>query len=812
MDTSNVTAESSPADEARSPALENTGSVSAASTLAQPVHLRSCVLCRQRKVKCDRRQPCSNCIKSGATCVHPPGAGRAAKRPRQPVDTKVLDRLSQLEGTIKRLQHQAKDRENALYDSPSGLQNAFSTRGSRLSEQAANAQSSESGGVTQDLGRLVVDESSTRYVSNTMWADLTDSIEQLRGMFLETNDDDDEDLSRLEGDSPFSDETRSSPSVGANAALFGFRSIAHSLRHLHPSLQQSVALYQIFTDNIVPIVRIFHMPTLTRIYWSAVASLDSLDRETEALLFAIYYSAVISLDTTQCSELLAASRSTLLEQYRFAVEQALARANFLNTKSLLILQTFSLYLSVLRADDGTRTVWSLTALAAHLARGMGVHRDGTLFNLRPFDTEIRRRIWHHLYLLEYRSTEYHGCEPIIMDGTFDVRLPLNINDTDLSPDMTEFPEEREGATDMTFFHIRCEAMTVLGKLYRNTKGRGTDNSYTLQDRLQVLDDFEQWAKGYATRCDTADPLLFLTKKVSQFVVWRNKIFFYYIELVRRKQAAEERARNADATTSPQPDEPTETPSTAVLRDHLFETAINMLEASCEVLTDTRLQRWNWHTRTYLQWYSIVFVISEICTRPPSPLCDRAWYYASAVYDVWLRTKIRDGAERGSEILKPISRLMSRAERTRESQQRTQQSTQSTPQQPNPPNPPPQSRSDAGGWFYPGQRFVHDTSKTQTLIQWSSPEDFAPVTTGADGSQGANPFALNIDPLAMPTAPMVRVVGGDNSQDTYNMGIIDSFLEMLPADVQSEFVGSIVDHTADSHEMMSGSPFFHTNYP
>ncbi|KAI0144322.1 hypothetical protein GGR57DRAFT_337417 [Xylariaceae sp. FL1272] len=807
MDTSHVTAESSPVDEAGSPTVENTGT-------SQPVHLRSCVLCRQRKVKCDRRQPCSNCIKSGATCVHPPGPGRAAKRPRQAVDTKVLDRLSQLEGTIKRLQHQAKERENALYDSPSGLQKAFSSRGSRLSEQTAHAQNPESN-VAPDLGRLVVDESSTRYVSNAMWADLTDSIEQLRGMFLETNDDDDEDLNRLGGDSPFSDDTRSSPSLGASAALFGFRSVAHSLRQFHPSLQQSVALYQIFTDNISPVVRIFHMPTLTRVYWSAVASLDSLDRETEALLFAIYYSAVISLTATQCTELFATTRTTLLEQYRFAAEQALARANFLNTKSLLVLQTFSLYLSVLRSDDGTRTVWSLTALAAHMARGMGVHRDGTRFNLRPLETEIRRRVWHHLYLLDYRSTEYHGCEPIVMDSTFDVRLPLNVNDSDLTPDMTEFPKESEGATDMTFFHIRCEAMTVLGKLYRNRGGFGIDNGSTLQERLKILDEFDQWAKRYAARCDIADPLLFLTKKVSQFVVLRNKIFFYYIELVRRKQAVEQRAKNADATISAKPDEPTEVPSTAVLRDHLFETAINMLESSSEVLKDSRLQRWNWHTRTYLQWYSVVFVISEICTRPPSPLCDRAWYYASAVYDEWLRTKIRDGAERGSEILKPIGRLLSRAQRTRESQQ----SPQPASQQPNRPNPPQESRSDTGEWFYPGQRFIHDTSKTQTLIQWSNPEDIAPVTTGADGSQGINPFGLNMDPPAAPAVPAVSVVGSANSHDTYSMGIIDNFLEMLPEELQSEFVGSIVDGqyrpdetvTADSHEMMSGSPFFHINY-
>lgn len=138
---------------------------------AQPAHLRSCVLCRQRKVKCDRRQPCSNCIRAKASCIHPPGAGRAAKRPRQQMDTKVLDRLSQLETTIRRLQKQTKDREADSQITSESVQ-ARENKGTvddaiRRTETAP------------ELGRLVVEESQSRYVSNVMWADLTESVSLL---------------------------------------------------------------------------------------------------------------------------------------------------------------------------------------------------------------------------------------------------------------------------------------------------------------------------------------------------------------------------------------------------------------------------------------------------------------------------------------------------------------------------------------------------------------------------------------------------------------------------------------------------------
>jgi len=35
-----------------------------------PPHQHSCTICRQRKVKCDKQQRCSNCVKAGVECVY----------------------------------------------------------------------------------------------------------------------------------------------------------------------------------------------------------------------------------------------------------------------------------------------------------------------------------------------------------------------------------------------------------------------------------------------------------------------------------------------------------------------------------------------------------------------------------------------------------------------------------------------------------------------------------------------------------------------------------------------------------------------
>ena len=74
-------------------------------------------------------------------------------------------------------------------------------------------------------------------------------------------------------------------------------------------------------------------------------------------------------------------KETLLKQYRFGVEQALARASFLNSDEIVTVQAFVLFLVCVRRHDDTRFVWSLTGLAIRIAQSLGLHRDGAKFGL-----------------------------------------------------------------------------------------------------------------------------------------------------------------------------------------------------------------------------------------------------------------------------------------------------------------------------------------------------------------------------------------------------------------------------------------------
>jgi hypothetical protein len=89
----------------------------AASSSAQPPaskapRVLACVLCQQRKVKCDRKFPCANCTKHKVQCVP---ATQARRRRRRFPERDLLGRLRRYEDLLR--QHNIKF--DPLHGSPS---------------------------------------------------------------------------------------------------------------------------------------------------------------------------------------------------------------------------------------------------------------------------------------------------------------------------------------------------------------------------------------------------------------------------------------------------------------------------------------------------------------------------------------------------------------------------------------------------------------------------------------------------------------------------------------------------------------------
>ena len=148
------------------------------------------------------------------------------------------------------------------------------------------------------------------------------------------------------------------------------------------------------------------------------------------------------------------SKSDLSLKFRLGLEHALAKANFLNVPDIVLVQAFALFLSLVRRHDSPRFVWMMTGLVIRMAQYLGLQRDGTHFeHLTPFEIEMRRKVWWAVCMLDIRASEDQGTELSIASGSFDTKIPSNINDEDIDPETKQMPTEHDGVTNMSFTRI-----------------------------------------------------------------------------------------------------------------------------------------------------------------------------------------------------------------------------------------------------------------------------------------------------------------------------------------------------------------------
>ena len=173
------------------PATNTTSSSGSGSSSLNP---RSCVTCRRRKVKCDKRHPCSNCTRAHIECIYP-APGRAPRKVKKPADGDLMDRLKRLEGIVQSLEPEIEEQHNT---NGSSRQDSRSEEPSTLSSSEEKAWSpappfnenlhvagvpswsetkdSMRNGLENRFGRLVVHEGKSRYVNNSFWASLSNEV------------------------------------------------------------------------------------------------------------------------------------------------------------------------------------------------------------------------------------------------------------------------------------------------------------------------------------------------------------------------------------------------------------------------------------------------------------------------------------------------------------------------------------------------------------------------------------------------------------------------------------------------------------
>ncbi|KAK5997653.1 Bikaverin cluster transcription factor bik5-like protein [Cladobotryum mycophilum] len=546
------------------------------------VTARSCLVCKQRKVKCDRQQPCNNCALRSQDCTFPHGRIRRRRAGGQ---------------------RRGVEQPNIYNDA------------SQSHDQVEKQMSSTK--PATDNGYLIVGEAGqSRLLAHSAWANVKDEVKnQLPA-------------------SP-------SPSVaiyGVQTDVFEIarplsadalicKPISPWLTTLHQDQQDVVQLcWHIYVENVDPVVRILHKPTLHKqVLRVQQQSFDQVDKPTQALLFAVCLCAISSLEPKRCEILFEQPRVLMKQLCQKSVDNAIAAAGLTRTHNFQVLQAFTLSIVCMRAD-GSRFIWTLIGLAIRIATSLGLHCDGTDFGLTPLETEMRRRLWWELRVLEIRASEDCGA----LGGLFvseSTHFPLNVNDTDLNPAAKCLPEEHHGVTEMSFCLYKYELCAMLGSLSSNRPDNHhqakKSNCYgetaaaislQIEKKNKLIADLGDLIcrKHVDTfNANKLSPICRLGAETWPIMLTKIKLRNYFEVMSKSKSVLQDSEVGVDATCNkesgnhsiPEP----------VLKD-LFYLSVNLLESYNRLLADSEFSRWQWLFVNYTPWHAISFVLSQMSFR------------------------------------------------------------------------------------------------------------------------------------------------------------------------------------------------------
>ncbi|RDH18523.1 hypothetical protein M747DRAFT_354448 [Aspergillus niger ATCC 13496] len=463
------------------------------SGLSRPI--TSCLPCRHRKVKCDRRQrQCLVCERGGHACSYvskpqspasPLESNRIVKASRNSGSRLSSSTLARINPGLQRLakfMEQAKAYEASSSHSPSSSSpDSFSSTSTTQPTPAANT-SAPPHNPRSEEDALILDNGVPHFVSGKHWAWMAAELQDIQSVLTESQKSSSPEGTLddviWEADSP---------------AKASFSNISNNF--WPDTREDCYLLLNVYLANVDPIVRIIHRPSLARRFDAFVRSQypDSRDYTPtqggdsnggtscgptkidafQPLVMSIFYAAVNSIKDTDVATMFGMDKVSLLNRYRMGTEMLLKRQKFMTSRIFEVLQAFVILLTAQYREDDMGKVWPLTGLAIRIAMLQGLHRDPLALPLGTIDVvqvELRRRLWAQICYLDFRTAEDHGFAPSIHASDFDTRRPVSLDDVDLIEGVAPLAGLSDASkfTDMTIYLLRITAAGYYGHIIQIT--------------------------------------------------------------------------------------------------------------------------------------------------------------------------------------------------------------------------------------------------------------------------------------------------------------------------------------------------------
>lgn len=482
------------------------GSGQSGKAVKRPRPVKSCNSCRQRKLRCDRTCPCSQCLKSNRPCKYAtendPGSegsdGEASPRP------------------AKR-QHRAPP---PYMDAPTPQvpSSSYSASGERAS--AGGSVMEQFGARLERLEKLVLNNGAASHMPHwgvardtyPGYAAVTGAPTTIRSLSVKGNL-----RTRFFGQNS----TRVLLNLFDDARDFIFRrSGGEDIRELFVQLhkiyktiseehRRAMAPISVFTDSLLPVqkrmadilpnksicdrlfdayvtmseglYRVIHVPTFRGEYEAFWQQRQVSDAFLPRLMCMLSLGARFETDKRGLSH----DRS---DGIHAPTACALARAwlDGLRGKQLVDMDTLQCEVLLLHAtrmmSSRNQESWTQLGFIVRMAMTMGLHRDPDEFpQIRPFYAELRRRLWYTIMDMDLHVALACNLPCSVREGEFTCRPPSNLDDADIYPDMSKLPPTKP-IDEFTSTQLQAYASRTLPHRIRVS---------SIINRLDTIRDFQE---------------------------------------------------------------------------------------------------------------------------------------------------------------------------------------------------------------------------------------------------------------------------------------------------------------------------------
>jgi len=250
---------------------------------------------------------------------------------------------------------------------------------------------------------------------------------------------------------------------------------------------------------------------------------------------------------------------------------------------------------------------------------MGIHSEVALAKCTAFEAEMRRRLWWPLILFDTRISELAGSNIAMLDPTWDCKIPVNVNDADLRPDMKMSPGTRRELTEAVFAVVRSE----LGEYLRHAAFHLHVDNSALKYLVKRFDDSLSLESGqlvklgemieerYLKFCDEENPIHFM-------VTWtaRASIAKYHL--------MEHNIRMSSSSTQ----------RVEAQYDAAISHALRMLKCDTKVMSSPLTKGFTWLNQINFPFPAYYQITQDLRRRPMSEQAQQAWDVMSNNWAAW----------------------------------------------------------------------------------------------------------------------------------------------------------------------------------